>query len=376
MDRTRKTLLFLVACSFVAFIAPAVNACSVFALPSNGGTVYGQNLDWREWFPGHVLVNVRGVEKAILDWEGHWPTTSARKTITWTSRFGSVTFTCYGRDFIDGGMNEVGLIVDETNFDAGYPPDDDRPGISCTQWMQYQLDNFATVDEVLTHLGDLRPDGEGWHYLIADAGGECAVIEYANGNPVVYKGEDLPYRAISNTSYRQGLSHIPMDKAFGGEIDIASGDDAYGRFIRMAILLDSFDDTLESPAAGYAFTILDKVGSELTRRSVVYDGPALRVLWRTESNPAVRWLDLGSLDFSAGQPTRVVDIEVMGPGDVAGMLEEYTAEGNLKLVKGVLGLKASEEVRALLATRGLTYDQVLEMIALHPTRDPALTVLE
>lgn len=47
----------------------------------------------------------------------------------------------------------------------------DRPGISCTQWMQYQLDNHATVEDVIEHLDDLRPDGEGWHYLIADSTG-------------------------------------------------------------------------------------------------------------------------------------------------------------------------------------------------------------
>jgi penicillin V acylase-like amidase (Ntn superfamily) len=236
--------------------------------------------------------------------------------------------------------------------------------------MQYQLDSFATVGEVIDHLDDLRPDGEGWHYLVADAEGGGAVIEYRGGEPLIYRGDDLPVWAISNTSYTQGLSHLPMDRAFGGKIDIAAGDDAYGRFLRMTILLESYE-TLDVPGSDYAFAVLDSVGSELTRRSVVYDGPSGRIMWRTKSNPSVRWLDLASIDFSADQPTRFVDIESKGSGDVSDEIVAYTTEANRRLVRSVLGLKASDRVRSLLSERGLTYEEALELIALHPTRQTA-----
>ena len=110
----------------------------------------------------------------------------------------------------------------------------DRPSISCTQWMQYQLDNHATVEDVIEHLDDLRPDGEGWHYLIADSTGSCAVIEYLSGDALVYKGDAVEVCALTNTTYAQAMSHIPLDKAFGGKIDIAAGSESYGRFIRIA----------------------------------------------------------------------------------------------------------------------------------------------
>jgi len=367
MSVTQTIIATAIATLVTVSLPLDIPACSVFVLHSDVGPVYGQNLDWVEFFPGHVLVNVRGVEKTVLDWEGHWPAPSERPKTSWVSRYGSVTFTCYGRDFIEGGMNEVGLMVDETNLTAAYPPDDGRPGVSCAQWMQYQLDNFATVDEVMAHLDDLRPDGEGWHYLIADADGNCAVIEYVGGRPLIHTGADLRVAAISNTSYEQGLSHIPMDKAFGGDIDIASGNDAYGKFLRMTIMIEAYDPTKHRVARDYAFDILESAGCDETIRSVVYDAPARCVAWRTPSNASIRWLAFASLDFSPSAPTRFVDVETPNSGEVSEELTEYSIEENRKLVRAVLDSgERSASTTELLAERGLTYDEALEMIALHP----------
>ena len=208
----------------------AARACSVFALTADGDVVVGRNLDWHDPMPGAVLVNVRGTEKSVLPWQGNWPASQDSPPVVWSSRFGSVTFTCYGRDFIESGMNEAGLIVAEASFEAVYAPDDGRPGVSCAQWMQFQLDNYATVAELLEHVGELRLDGEGWHYLVADASGACAVIEHQKGQPLVYSLDEVPVSALTNTSYAQALTHVPLDVAFGGEFDIGEGNDSYGRF--------------------------------------------------------------------------------------------------------------------------------------------------
>lgn len=351
--------------------APArrpAESCSIFSLSRGDQAVYGQNLDWHAHFPGLVVVNKRGVNKAILPWKGSWPNPADKASMTWRSRYGSVTFTCYGRDFIEGGMNEAGLTVDETNLTALYPKPDGRPGVSCAQWMQYQLDNFATVDELLEHLNDLRPDGEGWHYLISDRGGDCAIIEYPAGVAKVYSGDEVEVCALTNTGYEQALSHLRMDKAFGGGIDIASGADSYGRFVRMAALLRDFNPEGHGPAADYAFKILDEVSCDDTIRSVVYDAGGRRVLWRTPENPSIRWLDLASLDFSLETPTQVMGVDGPGSGDVSSSLEDYTLDANLKVLLGVLGPdREDEDVMKRLESRGLTFDRALNMIAVHPT---------
>jgi choloylglycine hydrolase len=360
-------IVTLALCLFLLTPSPSP-ACSVFSLSASDEVVYGQNLDWHAYFPGHVVVNNRGVRKQLLPWRGSWPAPGDSGTVTWVSRYGSVTFTCYGRDFIEGGMNEAGLMVDETNLYAVYPPDDGRPGISCPQWMQYQLDNFATVDEVLNHLDDLRPDGEGWHYLIADSSGTCAVIEYLNGQATIRSGDTIEVCALTNTTYSQALSHIPLDAAFGGEIDIGAGRDSYGRFVRMAALLRDYVPERDGRADHYAFHILDEVSCDETLRSIVYDAGRGRILWKTRSNRKVRWLDLGSIDFSPDTPSQILDVEEGGPGDVSGLLENYSVEENRHLVTAVLGAAGQDStVIEELRVRGLTFDQALELIAVHPT---------
>ncbi|MFH1680221.1 MAG: carcinine hydrolase/isopenicillin-N N-acyltransferase family protein [Candidatus Eisenbacteria bacterium] len=371
MNSARSCMLFglpILASVAVLSASGSSEACSVFALSAENEVVYGQNLDWRTPVPGQVVVNKRGVEKTVLPWKGDWPAPSASETARWISRYGSVTFTCYGRDFIEGGMNEAGLIVDETSLTAVYPPDDGRPGVSCPQWMQYQLDCFATVGEVVAHLDDLRPDGEGWHYLIADASGECAVIEYLDGEPTVFSGEAAEVCALTNTTYRQALGHIPLDAAFGGEIDIAAGSDSYGRFVRIAALLRDYDPERDGRAIDHAFRILDDVSSTQTRRSVVYDATRGRVLWTTRGNAGVRRLELGSLDFSLGTPVQVLDVEAGGTGDVSALLTDYTLSGNRAVVTAVLdsGERSPEGIEEL-AKRGLTFDEALDLIARHAT---------
>lgn len=251
----RRSILTITALMISYVISSGAYACTVFSLCHGSQCVYGQNLDWRDPLPGFVLVNKRGVRKAVLPWKGMWPADGIWKEVEWVSCYGSVTFTCYGRDFIEGGMNEEGLVVDETSLTARYPATDEPPGISCAQWMQYQLDNFATVQEVLAHLNDLRPDGEGWHYLVFDRNGNSAVIEYLEGTPRVYSGDSLQFPILTNTSYAQALTHIPMDKSFGGDIDIASGKDSYGRFVKVAGLLRNYDPTVHGTAVAYALHI-------------------------------------------------------------------------------------------------------------------------
>jgi penicillin V acylase-like amidase (Ntn superfamily) len=284
----------------------------------------------------------------------------------WKSKYGSVTFTYLGRDFIEGGMNEVGLMVDEASLMATYPPDDGRAGISCGQWMQYQLDNYETISEVLEHLTELRPDGEEWHYLVADRFGNVCAIEYLDGKPTVYQGESLKFPILTNTTYTQAMSHIPMDKAFGGKIDIASGTDSYGRFVKAAALMNEYKKQ-DTDIVEYAFYILSEVSNENTRRSVVYDSKNKRVLWKSESNSRIRWLDLNQIDFTAGTLTLMVDSDLKDEGVINDHLVEY----NVEIMRELLFNKfnnAPEVTIDLLKSREYSLKEALECIVQHPIK--------
>jgi len=362
-----RSICLLLIPVFILTAATVSPCCSLFYLSREGVAVFGRNLDWDDPVPGVVVVNKRGAEKTLLPWKGWWPAPRQAEPVSWISLYGSVTFTCYGRDFIEGGMNEAGLTVSEASLASVYPPDDGRPGVSCMQWMQYQLDNFGAVDSVIAHLSDLRPDGEGMHYLVADSGGRCAVIEYLAGEALVYSGSDVEVCAVTNTAYRKALSQMPMDRAFGGDADIASAIDSYGRFVRMAALMRDYDPEHDGDAVDYAFHILSEVGCPDTRRSIVYDIGERCVLWTAGADTTVRRLDLDSLDLSSGTPTLMCGIGKGEPGDVSNLLKTYTLDANREVVKTLLGpVRRNAETIGLLEQRGLTVAEALELIAIHP----------
>ena len=145
-----KNLITLLIVSLL-FIVPKIGyPCSTFCLDKGEHLVFGKNLDWIQ-DNGFVFINKRGVQKtAMLAW-------NVDNLATWTSKYGSVTFNQIGRDFPWGGVNEAGLVVEMMAVDrAKYPVPDERPIINGLQWIQYQLDNFSRIEQVIASDSKLR----------------------------------------------------------------------------------------------------------------------------------------------------------------------------------------------------------------------------
>jgi choloylglycine hydrolase len=175
---TRRTAFLATAVVLVACLAASLaSTCTTFFLSDGQRLLYGKNYDWHIR-SGMLIVNHRGMAKvAIADDNGN----PAR----WTSTYGSVTFNQFGRDFPMGGMNEVGLVVEVMWLDeTRYPSIDDRASIGDLQWVQYQLDTAATVEDVLASDAEVRiVNGAPLHFLVADASGNAATIEFLQGTP-------------------------------------------------------------------------------------------------------------------------------------------------------------------------------------------------
>ena len=83
-------------------------------------------------------------------------------------------FNQYGKEFPTGGMNETGLVVELMWADGSkYPKPDSRPALGVLQWIQFLLDNYNSVEEVISSDSRIRisPDNPPLHYLVADASG-------------------------------------------------------------------------------------------------------------------------------------------------------------------------------------------------------------
>ena len=106
------------------------------------------------------------------------------------------------------------MTLDQTE----YPGRDSRPSISACQWIQYQLDNCSTIQDVINTDKGIRivDRTSKFHFLICDSSGKGAVIEFINGKMIAWTNGTLPVAALANSPYGISLSayQTKMDPAF------------------------------------------------------------------------------------------------------------------------------------------------------------------
>lgn len=142
-------LIFVIV--LTVLIPQAFYPCTTFVFYQGNRLVFGRNLDWYSG-TGLVMVNPRNLEKVAL-------VNPSEKPVKWISKFGSVTFNQIGRELPFGGANESGLVVEHMTLDETvYPSKDNRCAIGAFQWIQFQLDNYSTTEEVINSDTLLRID--------------------------------------------------------------------------------------------------------------------------------------------------------------------------------------------------------------------------
>ncbi len=291
--------------------------CSTFCLARDGEVLFGRNYDF-EIGQGYVMTNRRGVQK-----------TSTAGTLQWVSRYGSVTFNQWGREFPMDGMNEAGLVIALMWLEGSEYPRDERPALRVLEWIQYQLDNYASVDELLAHVEETRVSGgTPLHYLVSDASGDSATIEYLGGQLVVHTGASLPSANLTNDSYARSMDHLETFTGFGGSRSMPSSSSSLDRFARTAMLMRSSQATV--PAA---FSILERVAQQgSTRWSVVYDATRREISWKTDRIRQQKSLRMNLLEFDCTATSRMLDVHSPTTGDVSERMDVYSADVNRQLV--------------------------------------------
>jgi choloylglycine hydrolase len=303
----------LVALSVLAAAALAVtpaSSCTTVCLLEQDRAVVAYNYDFHAP-EGLVLVNKRGTRKV----------SSVRsQRATWTAVHGSVTFNQFGRDNPMTGLNEKGLMVSQMWLDeTRYPPADRRPVVGILEWIQYQLDRHASVAEVVANVEAVRPVSRVTiHYLVADASGDVATLEYLDGKLVVHRGATLPVRALTNSTYADSVAALERARRAG---EVPTSVSSLDRFVRAATLAG----TGQGDPVARGFEVLASVAQpDFTRWSIVYDLGAGEVHFRTQGNQAIRRIALASLDFSCTTPVRTLDVMAGTAGDVGSTFVDYS----------------------------------------------------
>ena len=298
-------------------------ACTTFCLKGNGEILFGKNYDWMIG-DGLVFVNKRGVVKTATD---------ESNPAKWVSRYGSITFNQYGRENPSGGMNESGLVIELMWLDeTQYPKVDSRPAVDVLEWIQYQLDNSATVEEVIKNSENIRINSEvKLHYLVNDRAGNTTTIEFLNGSLVAHRGATLPVSTLTNDTYAKSLSYAKTTS-----LEKARGNGSLQRFARAANKTGEFDKQArsETDAVNYAFEILGNVAQPgYTQWSIVYDQKRGKIHFRTLQSPQVRSIDARSFNYSCGSQVKIVDMNLKAGGDITARFADYTRAANRDLIE-------------------------------------------
>jgi choloylglycine hydrolase len=299
--RIAARFLIVLGCMAMAQASTEVGACTVFASSDGTRVVVGKNLDWEDG-SGQLLLNPRGQGKV-----------ARVGGFAWEARYGSVTFNQFGRGRPLGGMNEAGLVVEEASYwPSRHPEPDGIPRVDEFEWIQFQLDRFGSVDEVVENLDGLgiEPSLGGLHYFVADRGGRVAIVEFLAGSMVVHR-PDVP--VLTNDTWERSRDYLARHAGFGGTRVVGPGPESPERFVRAATLLAEAAPTVED-----ARRILDDVAQDDTVWRLVYDPVELAVHYQTMSAPGPKSLTLQAADFERAAR---LSLDARVTGDVRSVLD-------------------------------------------------------
>ena len=312
-----KTNVFLITALVIIFsVIPQkrVRACTRVVYQGNKDMVItGRTMDWKEDTRSNIWIFPRGMER-----NGE----VGKDPMRWKSKYGSVVTAAYDICSTDG-MNEKGLVANLLWLaESSYPQwNGEKPALSIAAWVQYMLDNFATVSEAVSEIekntfdvvSDMMPDGTRMatlHLSISDATGDNAIFEYIDGKLNIHHNRS--YQVMTNSPvFDQQLALDDYWKTIGGTTFLPGTNRAADRFVRASFYINAIPKTEDTRTA------LASVFSVIRNTSVPFgistpDQPNISsTRWRTVSDqkdkvyyfestlyPNVFWVDFKDVDFS------------------------------------------------------------------------------
>ncbi len=185
--------------------------CSAFvAKNENGDILFARNMDCEYAIPMLLNLNeassyrfISLVNMAFLDWdERTYDSLGTDSKLTLATAYSP-----------SDGINEYGFAVAIlTDADAAYPRQKDKITLFDMTMPRLLLSKARSVEEAIhyTEKYNLFYDVAPLHYIVADASGHSAVIEFVEGKMVVTKSENK-YQVVTNFP----LYGNPAKKGFG-----------------------------------------------------------------------------------------------------------------------------------------------------------------
>ncbi|HIK15808.1 MAG TPA: linear amide C-N hydrolase [Leptolyngbyaceae cyanobacterium M33_DOE_097] len=305
--------LAAIACTRVVYKGP------------NQTVLTGRSMDFSLDIPANLWIFPRGIQR-----NGE----VGPNSIQWKSRYGSVIASSWDIATSDG-MNEKGLVANILWLGGSkFPPFDKngrQKGLTVAAWVQYVLDNFATVAEAVEALRkeefvvvtDYIPGTDKFttvHLSMSDATGDNAILEYVNGKLVIH--HDPSYTVMTNEPvFEDQLAINRYWEEVPGKVFLPGTNRATDRFVRAQYYLTALPQTdntriavasvlslVRNVSVPYGVSIEGFPNLSTTQWRVVADQKNRVYYFETAVTPNTFWVDLKGADFREGAPTKMLNL--------------------------------------------------------------------
>lgn len=321
-----KTKNFIVAFTCLLLCSlQNINACSrITYVGPDQMVAMGRTMDWMEDIKTDLWAFPAGIKR-----NGN---NDDPKSLTWTSKYGSLVASGYNIGSTDG-INSEGLCANLLYLStANYGPQKpDRKNLSILIWAQYFLDNYATVEEAVKDfskdsvniIANTLPNGSqaSVHLAIADRSGDNAIFEYVDGKLVVHHSKK--YNVMTNEpTYEKQLALNDYWQNLKG-IFLPGTSDPSDRFVRASYFLNNAKKVSNSEAAiAVVFSIMRNVSTPMMAESDPAHPNIAATIWRSAADlkndvyffedserPNVFWIDLKKCDLKKGAPIKKLPLQ-------------------------------------------------------------------
>ena len=301
-----------------------MDACTrVVYKGGNNYVVTARSMDWKEDIQSNLWVFPRGMKRS-----GE----TGNNSVHWVSKYGSIVASAYEIASTDG-MNEKGLVANLLWLaESEYPVwDGSKPGLTISAWVQYMLDNYATVAEAVEAMrkadfqvvSDKMPDGSRMatlHLSISDAKGDNAIFEYIKGELVIH--HDASYQVMTNSpTFDEQLALNKYWQNIGGLTFLPGTNRAADRFVRASYYIDvipksankreiigSVFSVIRNVSVPYGISTPHEPNISSTRWRTVADQKNLVYYFESTLYPSVFWVDLNEIDFAKQKKVLKLDL--------------------------------------------------------------------
>ncbi len=286
--------------------------------------ITARSMDWKTEIPANLWVFPRGMER-----------NSQIKPFlkAWKSKYGSVVTSSWDIASSDG-MNEAGLAGNLLWLaESKYPETDKmKSSLEISLWLQYVLDNFATVEEAVMELQKEEftvvsfaiPGTDKFttiHMSLSDKTGDNAIFEYIDGNLVIH--HDMSYVTMTNSPiYEEQLAINTYWKDIPGTVMLPGTNRAADRFVRASYYINAVPKTddpkiaiptvfsvIRNASVPYGISSPTEPNISSTRWRTLSDHKRLTYYFENILNPNVVYLNFQNLDFNEMKPVKKLTLE-------------------------------------------------------------------